>query len=299
MLKVFKQAFRDFSEDECPVRAAALAYYTVFALPPLLLLLLMLAGVVWDPSDVRRAMETQFATLVGAQGATAIHGMLQSADKPDSGGVLATVASVGMLVFGATGAFLQLQAALNRAWEVEPDPQRRGMRSFVTKRLLSVGMILAIAFLMLVSLALSALISAAGDRLSFIPEPLLQLVNFTTSFAVMTVLFAAMFKVLPDTTIAWRSVWVGAVVTSLLFVLGKFGIGLYIGRSSPGDAFGAASALAVILVWIYYAAMIVLYGAEFTQAWATTNERNASASEPYNRKETSHGEQWQRATIPR
>jgi membrane protein len=268
MLSILKRAFRDFSDDECPVRAAALAYYTVFALPPLLVLLLLLAGVLWDPQDVQRAMETQFASLVGQQGASAIHGMIQSADRPGSGGLVASVISIGMLLFGATGAFLQLQSALNRAWEVKPDPGSGGLRNFVMKRLLSLGMILGISFLLIVSLAVSALIGAIGDSLTFIPQPVMYAANFVISFAVLTILFATIFKVLPDAEIAWRYVWVGATVTSLLFVIGKFAIGLYLGRSSPGDAFGAASALAVILVWVYYAGMIVLFGAEFTQAWA-------------------------------
>lgn len=273
MLSILKRAFRDFNDDECPVRAAALAYYTIFALPPLLVLLLMIAGALWDPQDVQRAMETQFASLVGQQGATAIHGMIQSADSPTSGGVLASVLSIGMLLFGATGAFLQLQGALNRAWEVKPDPKSGGLKNFFMKRLLSVGMILGVAFLLIVSLAVSALLGAVGDSLTFIPAPVMYAVNFIISFAVLTLLFAAIFKILPDAQIQWRHVWVGAGVTSLLFVVGKFAIGLYLGRSSPGDAFGAASALAVILVWVYYAGMIVLFGAEFTQAWA--NSRGA------------------------
>jgi membrane protein len=271
MLSILKRTFRDFSDDECPVRAAALAYYTVFALPPLLVLLIMVAGALWDPQDVQRAMETQFASLVGQQGATAIHGMIQSADRPGSGGLLASVISIAMLLFGATGAFLQLQGALNRAWEVKPDPGSGGLRNFVMKRVLSLGMILGIAFLLIVSLAISALIGAIGDSLTFIPQPVMYAVNFAISFAVLTVLFAAIFKVLPDAKIAWRYVWIGAAATALLFVIGKFAIGLYLGRSSPGDAFGAASALAVILVWVYYAGMIVLFGAEFTQAWAQSH----------------------------
>ena len=279
MLTILKRAFRDFNDDECPVRAAALAYYTVFALPPLLVLLLMLAGALWDPQDVQRAMESQFASLVGEDGASAIHGMIESADKPGSGGFLATVLSIGLLVFGATGALMQLQGALNRAWEVRPDPKQGGIRAFVMKRLLSLGMILGIAFLLIVSLALSALITAFGEMLTFIPEPALLAVNFVLSLVVLTVLFAAMFKVLPDAKIGWRDVWVGAGVTATLFVAGKFALGLYLGRSAPGDAFGAASALAVILVWVYYAGMILLFGAEFTQAWAQHGGRRIEPEE--------------------
>jgi membrane protein len=268
MFAVLKQAFKDFNDDECPVRAAALAYYTIFALPPLLILLIFVAGALWDPQDVQAALEGQFATLVGSDGARAVREMLQSADRPGSRGVLAATLGIAALLFGATGAMLQLQSALNRAWEVRPDPKQGGWKRFLAKRILSLAMIIGVAFLLVVSLAVTAVISAAGTALTFIPESLLQSVNFVLSFAVLTLLFATIFKILPDAVIQWRDVWVGAVTTSLLFVVGKFVIGLYLGRSSPGDAYGAASALAVILVWIYYAGMIVLFGAEFTQAWA-------------------------------
>jgi membrane protein len=268
MLGVLKHAFKDFNEDECPVRAAALAYYTVFALPPLLILLILLAGAIWDPQDVQQALESQFAGLVGEEGGRAIHDMIRQGDRPGSRGVVATVLGVAALLFGATGAFLQLQGALNRAWEVKPDPKQGGIRNFIAKRLLSLGMVLGVAFLLIVSLALSALISAAGSSMTFIPEPVLHVANVVVSFAVLTVVFAAMFRILPDAKIEWRDVWTGALVTTALFVVGKLVIGLYLGRSEPGSAYGAASALAVILVWVYYAGMIVLFGAEFTQAWA-------------------------------
>ena len=275
MLTILKRAFKDFGEDEAPVRAAALAYYTVFALPPLLVLLIMIAGMVWDPQDVQRSLESQFASLVGREGAQAIHGMIAAADRSRDTNAIKTILGVAGLLFGATGAFFQLQGALNRAWEVKPDPRIGGLKNFIMKRLLSLGMILGIAFLLIVSLALSAVLGLAGDRLgSGFPEGVLYVANFAVSFAVMTLLFAAIFKILPDAVIEWRDVWVGAVVTSLLFVAGKFALGLYLGRSEPGEAFGAASALAVILIWIYYAGMIVLFGAEFTQAWAREHGRH-------------------------
>ena len=275
MLTIFKRAFRDFGEDEAPVRAAALAYYTVFALPPLLVLLIMAAGIAWDPQDVQRALEFQFASLVGREGAQAIHGMITAADRSRDTNAIKTILGVAGLLFGATGAFFQLQGALNRAWEVKPDPRIGGLKNFIMKRLLSLGMILGIAFLLIVSLALSAILSLAGDRLGGgFPDGVLHVANFAVSFTVVTLLFAAIFKLLPDAVIEWRDVWVGAVVTSLLFVAGKFALGLYLGHSEPGQAFGAASALAVILIWIYYAGMILLFGAEFTQAWAREHGRH-------------------------
>lgn len=268
MWSFLKSIVKDFSEDECSVRAAALAYYTVFALPPLLILLTMVVGAVWDPVEVQHSLETQFSTLVGADGGAAIRDMLVHAKRPGAGGVLATAGGVIALMFGAIGAFMQLQGALNRAWEVKPDPKKGGIRTFIAKRVLSIGMVLGVAFLLVVSLAVSAILSTLGARLAFIPEQAFHAVDLTLSFAVITALFAAMFRFLPDAEVAWQDVWTGALLTSVLFVVGKFVIGFYLGRSSPGDAYGAASALAVILVWIYYAGMIVLFGAEFTQAWA-------------------------------
>lgn len=268
MWSFLMRVVRDFNEDECSVRAAALAYYTVFALPPLLILLTLVVGLFWDPVQVQQALEQQFSSLVGDDGGRAIREMLTRAERQGTGGIVASVLGVAALAFGALGAFMQLQGALNRAWEVKPDPKRGGVRQFIAKRILSVGMILAVAFLLIVSLAASAILSALGARMTFIPEQALRLADVTLSFAAITLLFAAIFRFLPDAEIAWRDVWTGALVTSLLFVVGKFVIGFYLGRSSPGDAFGAASALAVILVWIYYAGMIVLFGAEFTQAWA-------------------------------
>lgn len=277
MFTFLKRILKDFNEDECSVRAAALAYYTVFALPPLLILLITVVGVFWDPSEVERSLETQFANLVGPEGGRAIREMLARAERPGAGGPLTTALGTGALLLGAVGAFMQLQGALNRAWEVKPDPKQGGVKRFIGKRILSAGMILAVAFLLIVSLAVSAILSAIGDRMTFIPQPALHGLDATVSFAVITLLFAAIFKILPDAEVEWRDVWLGAFVTSLLFVIGKFVIGLYLGRSAPGDAFGAAGALAIILVWIYYAGMIVLFGAEFTQAWA---ERRGAAIRP-------------------
>lgn len=268
---LLKDTFKDFMDDECPRLAAALSYYTVFALPPLLILLLLIAGAVWDPADVQNAIQTQMGSLMGSQGAQEIGNIINQAERPGGRGIKA-VLGVGALILGATGAFLQLQGALNRAWEVEPDPSAGGWKNFVFKRLLSLGMILGIAFLLLVSLALSAAVSAIGGFASrLIPgasSAILFLFENVITLVVVAGLFAAIFKVLPDAKIAWRDVWVGAAVTALLFTIGKFALGFYLGRSNPGEAFGAAGSLALVLVWIYYSSMIVLFGAEFTQQWA-------------------------------
>jgi membrane protein len=282
ILGTVKDAGNGFMEDNAMQMAAAISYYTVFSLPPLLILILMLVGIFLDPVTVREMIQGEFAGMVGPDGAETIGTMIESARDPAAGGTLATILGMGALLFGATGAFIALQQALNRTWEVAPDPNAGGIKAFVTKRLFSFGMILAVAFLLLVSLALTAALQAFGHMLGgLLPgggEAILaQVLSLIVSFAVISLLFAAIFKVLPDASIEWRDVWVGAIATALLFTVGKFLIGLYLGRSDPGDAFGAAGSLAVLLVWIYYSALILLFGAEFTKVWA---DRFGSGIEP-------------------
>jgi membrane protein len=270
---MLKETVREFLGDDCMRLAAALSYYTIFSLPALLILILMVASVFIDPQDMQGRIDQQMGALIGRDGAEQIQTMIEHANRPDTGGPLAAILGIAALLFGATGAFMQLQAALNKAWDVEPDPDAGGLRNFIVKRFFSLAMILGIAFLLLVSLVISAALGAFGDVLaSYLPgvsEVLLQLLQLGVSLALISALFAAMFKVLPDAEIAWRDVWVGAVVTALLFVVGKFAIGLYLGNSEPGTAYGAAGSLAVLLVWIYYSAIILFLGAEFTQVWAT------------------------------
>jgi membrane protein len=270
LIQILKGAFSNFGEDECGTRAAALAYYTVFAMPPLLILLVMIAGRIWGPDAAQRALESQFSSLMGESGGQQIHQMIAHGQQSAGGGRIATIGSIVALALGAIGAFLALQDALNRAWEVKPDPKQGGIRNFILKRLLTLGMVLGLGFLLAVSLALTAGVTALGGAVGgSISAVVIEVADFIVSFGILTLLFAALFKVLPDATVAWRDVWVGGAFTALLFVVGKFAIGFYLGRTKPGDAFGAASALAVVLVWAYYAAMIVLFGAEFTREWAT------------------------------
>jgi len=272
LLAIFKQSFRDFMKDDCMTSAAALSYYTVFSLPAVLMLIMLLVSSVMDPADVRGGLESQLESLMGPSAGGEVRTILQETERP-GGGLIPTIVGIAALVFGATGALGQLQAALNRAWNVEPDPRQGGIKSFLTKRLFSLGMLLSIAFLLLVSLVVSAALGGLGDRLSsFLPSgvsaPVLEALNFVISLLVIGFLFAAMFKVLPDAKVAWRSAWVGGFATALLFVVGKFLIGLYLGSSNPGEAYGAAGSLIVLLLWIYYSGIIVLFGAEFTETWA-------------------------------
>lgn len=265
MLSVIKAAFRDFMEDKCPMRAAALSYYTAFALPPLLILVTMIAGAVWSPAEVTRGIESQFSGMIGPDAAGTVHDMLDTSKR--SNGTLATVLGFLGLLFGATGALISLQDALNMVWEVKEDPKSGGIAGFLRKRLLSLGMILGLGFLLIVSLAVSAALSALGKAIGN-ESVVMQVVGMLVSLAVLTVIFAAIFRYLPDVEVRWGDVWLGALLTAILLEVGKMLLGLYLGSRNPGSAFGAASALAVLLVWIYYAAMLVLLGAELTQAIA-------------------------------
>jgi membrane protein len=270
---LLKDSGKEFMDDGSTTQAAALSYYTIFSLPPLLLLILMILGAVVDPHEVQQQLQGQLGALMGPSASRQVGAMMQQANQPGSGSVLTTILSIAALLFGATGAFGQLQAAINRAWEVMPDPDQGGLKAVLLKRVFSFGMILSIAFLLLVSLVLSALLSAFGTALNqYLPSglsgPLVQVINQLISLLVITLLFAAIFKVLPDARVAWRDVWVGAAFTAVLFVIGKYLIGLYLGHSNPGEAFGAAGSLAVMFIWVYYSSMILLFGAEFTQVWA-------------------------------
>jgi membrane protein len=272
MKNALLSALRDFLDDDCATSAAAIAYYAIFSLPAVLFLLLKVVGTLVDPRAVQEGITAQFGGMIGQDAARQIETMLVAANSRTSGSVWHVVLGVGALIFGASGAFLQLQNALNRAWEVKPDKSRSGMRNFLVKRVVSFGMLLTIAFLLLVSLAVSALLAALGDSigalLGGLSGALLAGLQLALSFAVIAALFAVMFKFLPDADIGWSEVWIGGAITAALFTLGKWAIGLYLGRSEPGTPFGAAGALAVLLIWFYYSSMIVLLGAELTQSIA-------------------------------
>lgn len=272
ILSILRQTVREFSEDKAPRLAAALAYYTVFSLPPLLVLIIMLVSVFVSPEEAQDSIRRVTQGLIGAEGASGIGTMIENARQLDSGGPVAVIISVTALLFSATGAFVQLQQALNTAWDVAPDPGKKGILSLVLKRLFSIGMILVIAFLLLVSLVLSSVLSAAGESLGrFLPEGIsvaaVYVLNLVISFCVGTFLFAAIFKILPDADVSWKDVWFGAAVTALLFETGRLLFGLYLGRSDPGRSFGAAGSVVVILLWVYYTGIILFIGAEFTQVW--------------------------------
>jgi membrane protein len=268
-----REVLREASADGLGRQAAAIAYFAIFSLPGLLVLVVTLAALAWGRVAVEESLFGQFEGLVGTSGAEAIRSMLSEAAEPKGTSLVTRVVGIGGLVFGATGFFLQLQATLDAVWGVRASPKRRGIVFLVVKRVLSLGMVLGLGLLVVVSLAFHALLSAFGERIAAglgtgVSSPLLAAVELGVTTALLTGVFAAVYKVLPDLQIAWREVWVGALVTAVLFVLGKFALGFYLGRSDPGSVYGAAGPLVLVLVWLYYSALIVLLGAEFTQVYA-------------------------------
>lgn len=269
VVTVAKTSINRFIDDDCMTMSAALAYYTTFSIAPLLLIIIGIAGLVFGRQAVQQEITTQIQGLIGQGAATQVGSMVQNASEHSSTGLLSTILGFVALLFGATGAFTQLQSSLDRIWRVKPDPQAGGIKNFVGQRVLSLGMILAIAFLLMVSLAVSAALSAFGSWIAtMLPQgfsgPLLQGVGQIVSLAVIATMFAAMFKVLPDAIIEWRDAWIGAGITAVLFTAGKYLIGIYLGHSSTASAYGAAGSLVLIVLWVYYSALILLLGAEWT-----------------------------------
>ena len=266
---LLKAAAADWNHDRAPRLGAALAYYTVFSLVSFLVVIIALIGLVFGQQAAQSAILDQIATLVGEQSAGAIKGMIQRADQPSTG-LLATGLAIATLLLGASGVFGQLQDALNTVWGVEPR-EGRGIWGFIKDRFLSFVAVLGTGFLLLVSLILSSALAAMGKWFSGLlplPEAVLELFNFALSFLVITGLFGLIFKLLPDAKVAWRDVWVGAALTAALFTIGKFALGLYLGKSNVASGFGAAGSLVLVLLWVYYSAQIMLFGAEFTQVYA-------------------------------
>lgn len=266
---LFKKTFAEWSEDKAVRLAAALAYYTIIALAPLLILIISIIGLVFGKDAAQGQIVGQISSLVGQQSAEAIQSIIANANQPKSG-VIASTLGVLTLLFGASGVFGELQDGLNTVWEVQPK-EGRGIWGLIKDRFLSLAMVFGVGFLLLVSLVISAGLAALGTFLNDIlplPEIVMQVLNFIVSMAVITLLFAMIYKFLPDVTITWGDVWIGAILTGLLFTIGKLLLGLYIGKSSVGSVYGAAGSLVVILVWVYYSAQILFFGAEFTQVYA-------------------------------
>ncbi len=258
-------------DDRAPRMGAALAYYTLFSIAPLLLIVLSVAGLVFGEQAARGELFGQLADMVGEERARTIESLLESVSRPGQG-VVGTVVGVLLMVFGATTVLAELQDAMDRIWRVPEAARSSGVIGWLRVRLLSLGLVLGIGFLLMVSLVLSAALSALGKWAAphFGDEWLLlaSVLNFALGFAFVATLFAMLYKWLPRVTIGWRDVWLGAVITALLFSVGKWGIGMYIGRSSVASGFGAAGSLVVLMLWVYFSAQILLFGAEITSVYA-------------------------------
>jgi len=270
---LFKLAYQGWKDDNASRLSAALAYYTIFSLAPLLVIVIAIAGLIWDAGAVRTQILSQVQSLVGAEGAGFVANLMTNTGSPGQG-ILALIIGIITLLFGALGVFNELHNSLNIIWNVnmqKPKGFWQSLKKVIVDRLLSFTMILGIGFLLLVSLVITAGLAATQNTIGNtfpIPELVLQIVNLVISIGVITVLFALIFKFLPDIKIGWRDVWMGAFVTSLLFSLGKTAIGIYLGNSAVASTFGAAGSLVLLLLWIYYSAQILFFGAEFTQVYA-------------------------------
>lgn len=264
-----KETLNCWMEDNALRLSAAVAYYSVFSIAPLLILCISLAGAVFGQDAVRGHLEDQLVSYVGAPGATAIQSMVKSAAKADQG-PMATVLGFITLIIGATGVFGELKDALNTIWQVRPKP-RRAWLALLRERLISLGMVLVIGFLLLTSLVLSTVVTALNHYLeAMLPMPVFvwMVISSVISVGLVTLLFAFIFKVLPDARIDWRHVWTGALFTAALFEIGKLGLSFYLGREGAASSYGAAGAVILLLLWVYYNACILFLGAEFTQVYA-------------------------------
>ena len=267
-----KQAAAAWIDDYAPSMGAALSYYTIFSLAPLLLIVISVAGLFFGADAVRGEIFGELRGLMGDDAAKAVEGILASVSKPAQS-ITATLVGFAILLIGATAVFGELQDSLDRIWRAPAAAESSGLWRLLRARLLSFGMILGIAFLLMVSLVLGAVMAAMGkwwDGVFAGWEVLAQVINLLIGFALTTTVFAMIYKLMPRVSVRWQDVWLGSLVTALLFTVGKFLIGLYIGKSGVASGFGAAGSLVIILIWVYYSAQIFLIGAEFTWVYAHT-----------------------------
>jgi membrane protein len=274
-----KQSFRAWNDHNAPRLGAALSFYTMLSIAPLVILVIAIASLVFGRSAAHHEIIHQVQGIMGTEGAKAVETVIDHGKKPT--GVFASLIGAIMLLVGASGAFSELQSALNKIWDVQPK-DGSGVVSLIKSRLFSFGMVLAVGFLLLVSLVITAGLAVVGRFFGEIlpmPEPLMHTINFVVSFAGISALFALIFKYVPEASIEWKDVWEGAIATALLFTVGKSLIGLYLGKAAVGSAYGAAGSLIVVIVWIYYSALIFFFGAELAHVRATVRQ-SARAGAP-------------------
>jgi membrane protein len=268
-ISMFQKTVGNWNKHEGPRLGAALAFYTVLSLSPLVILVVALAGLVFTRSTAQAHILGQVQAMIGPEGGKAVETMLINAQKP-AAGLVGTVIGLLSLLFGASGVFTELRSVLNMIWDVNPE-KTAGIVGMLRERFFSFGMVLSIGFLLLVSLILSTVLAAMGKffgGLLPVPAPILVALNFTISFAGIAALFALIFRFVPETKVRWNDVWLGAIVTALFFTIGKTLIGFYLGKSGVGSTYGAAGSIIVVIVWVYYSAQIFFFGAEFTHTYA-------------------------------
>ena len=280
LLSLFKDTFQSWQAHKAERLGAALAYYTIFSLAPLLIILIGITSLALGQENAQSQMVAQIQGLLGPDAAAFILSLVGNARRSGSGGA-AALFGLGTLLVGALGLFLQLQTAINDIWDVKPDP-RRGFRGAIRDRLVSLAIMLGVGFLLLVSLLVSTFLAAAGGYFSGllpVPSVVLEAVNLVISLLFSTLLFAMLFKFLPDCPVDWGDVWHGAILTSLLFMLGKYLIAFYLGVTSVGSVYGTAGSLVALLVWVYYSAQLILFGAEFTHVYARKYRSGSDVTE--------------------
>jgi membrane protein len=293
VFSLLKQTFQEWMQDKAPQLGAALAYYTVFSLAPLILVLLAIVGVIFrdDPAGAWHRITQQMSYFLNASALQIVQNIAQKASQPGKS-TIATIIGVALALFGASGVFGQLQDALNTIWGVKAKPVS-GICGFLRSRFLSFAMVGGICFLLLVSLTIEALLKGFSHYVqSVLPGGVViaLTVYLIFDFAVVVLLFAMIFKFLPDVNIQWRDVWIGAVMTAILFGVGKWVLGFYLGSGAAGSAYGAASSLITLLLWVYYSSQILLFGAEFTQVYAMRADRELKPAEYAVRVETKESE---------
>lgn len=280
IFQLLRTTFTEWNEDHAPRMAAALSYYTAFSLAPLLVVIIAIVGFIYSGDTARIEIIREIQQTAGTDAAEMVDNLIQQGFNPGEG-IISTVIAIVTLLLGAIGVFDQLQGALNTIWKVDEEPQEGGILTLLRNKLLSFGMILVIGFLLLVSLVISTLLASVDTLLSGIlpsTQTLLQVISFVVSLGITAVLFALIYKVLPDAAVAWRDVWVGALLTALLFSVGRYLLSWYLGNSATASAYGAAGSFVLILLWVYYSAQILLFGAEFTQVYSRQYGSHASQS---------------------
>lgn len=281
MFQLLKSTATEWYNDKALRLSAAIAYYSIFSIAPLLVIAVSMAGLVFGPDAVRGHLDDQLTSVMSPAAAKTIQEMVQSASSPTDG-LLGTIIGGAVLLIGASGVFGQLKDSLNTIWEVKPKPGGSGIMGFIRDYLLNFGMVLVVGFLLLTSLVLTTAMAAFSnylDRAFQLPPLIWSGAAFLISFGMVTLLFAFIFKVLPDAQIQWRDVWIGAAATAALFEVGKFALGWYLGRESTTSSYGAAGAVVLVLLWVYYASCILFFGAEFTQVYARRHGRYVPPAE--------------------